>query len=368
MVDAELLDELDDATRAAIEGSDNEAAVAAILQEIEALPAFTALVRDRSRWLAAIQLRFAHWEESWEPALEPRLLLAIAQTALAAHETAAALTALSQAVELAEELECGVEEIKARALRLPWLPADQAQAEIVTLDERLLVHRDVGADAMAHVHLGRAAIYARSEAWDGVRVELAGVGRLALPRDERITWVAYTSQLLLVRMGLRTQQRAAAAQALMEAARIAAELGSHAELANLQALVAAFAVRTGSFEAAILHAGNAIDALAESSITQPQPDPWLGLPFDIAAERQVAGAIRATAESAIAAQEAGDRTAFLLAVTVLVALYLASDRAPEALDALNEAQQAAADLGDGAARALIRSISESLLRYMGMLA
>ncbi len=366
--DSELLDELDDETVALVSGADDEAAVATMLDEIEALPLFSMTLRARSRWLTALQARFQRWQEEWDPALEPRLLLAIAETAQAAHETTAAMTALTQAIALSEELGCLDVEILARAARMPWLANDDGRGEMERVGALCSAAGELPATTMARLHLARAAVFAGSEDWDGMRHELANVGRLAMPRDDRIVWVAFTSQLLLARMGLRSQQRAAAAMSLIEAARIVAEVGASAELANLQTLIAAFAVRTGSFEVAMNHATAAIEALATSTSGHTQADPWLGLPLDISAERDVAGAIRATAEAVLASQETEDRIGFLVAVSALVSFYLASDRAPEALDALNEAQQAADDVQDAAAVALIRSISESLLRYMGMLA
>lgn len=365
--DSELLDELDDETAALVSGADDEAAVATMLDEIEALPLFSMTLRARSRWLTALQVRFQNWQEEWDVALEPRLLLAIAETAQAAHETSAAMTALNQAIHLSEELGCLEVEVLARAARLPWLALDDGRGEMERIAALCTAAGELPATTWARLHLARAAVFAGSEDWDAMRHELANVGRLAMPRDDRIVWVAFTSQVLLARMGLRSGQRAAAAMSMIEAARIVAELGASAELANLQTLVAAFAVRTGSFEVAMNHATAAIEALATSTSGYAQVDPWLGLPLDISAERDVAGAIRATAEAVLASQEAEDRIGFLVAVSALVAFYLASDRAPEALDALNEAQQAAADVQDAAAVALIRSISESLLRYMGML-
>ena len=366
--DSELLDDLDDETIGLVSGTDDEAAVATMLEEIEALPLFSMTLRARSRWLSALQVRFQNWHEDWEPALEPRLLLAIAETAQAAHETSAAMTALTQAIELSEELGCLDVEILGRAARLPWLASDDAYGEMERIAALCSAAGELPAATSVRLHLARAAVYAGREDWDSMRHELANVGRLPMPRDDRMVWVAFTSQILLARMGLRSQQRASAVMSMIEAARIVAEVGASAELANLQTLIAAFAVRTGSFEVAMNHASAAIDALSSSTSGHAQPDPWLGLPLDISAERDVAGAIRATAEAVLASQEADDRIGFIVAVSALVSFYLASDRAPEALDALNEAQQAADDVEDGAAVALIRSISESLLRYMGMLA
>lgn len=363
----ELLDELDDATRARVTGSDDADAVAALLELVESLAPMTSTMHPRSAYLAAIRARFGAWSEHWDESLQPRLLLAIAETAFVAHETTAGMAAAHQAIELAEDLGLGDLSTSGRALRLPYLHGDDAAAEAEAIVDELEALGSAGASLLVRVHLGRAAWLASGDRWDEVRSELASIGRLALPHDERLVWVAYASQLLLARMALRTGQRAAAAKSLIEAARVAAELEAHAELANLQTVVAAFAVRTGSFEAAMAHAASALAAMAAAQCQHQQPDPWLGVPLDVSAERDVAGAIRAVAEAVIASQDSGDRVDFLIAVSALVAFYLASDRAPEALDALSEAQVAAEELGDVAARQLLHSLSESLLRYMGML-
>lgn len=366
-IDMEWLDELDDDTRAVVVGADAGAAVRVMLELVESMPPLSGTVRARSAWLAEIRRRFTAWSESWDETYEPRLMLAIAETALAAHETSAGLAAAHQAIELAEE--CGSSEyaIAGRSLRLPYFAGDEADAEAEAIADELTALGAAPAWLLARVHLARAAWLGSLGAWEEARGELASLGRLALPRDERLAWVAFASQELYARIALQSGNRTQAAKSLIECARIAAEVEAYAELANLQTVVAAFAVRSGAFEAAMAHAASALSAMTLSKVAHSQPDPWLGLPLDIACERDVAGAIRAVAESAIAAQERVDRVAFLIAVAALVAFYLASDRAPEALDALSEAQQAAVDLDDESAHALLRSLSESLLRYMGML-
>ncbi len=366
-LDDEFLDELDDATAERVTGSDDADAVAALLELVESLPPLSSSMHARSAYLAAIRERFGAWSEAWDEGLQPRLLLGIAETAFVAHETTAGMAATHQAIELAEDLGRADLAIAGRALRLPYLAGEDADAEAEAITDELDALGAASASLLGRVHLARAAWHAQAGRWDDVRGELASVGRLALPHDERLVWVAYASQLLLARMSLRSGQRAAAAKSLIEAARVAADLEAHAELANLQTVVAAFAVRTGSFEAAMAHAASALAALAAAQCQHQQPDPWLGVPLDVSAERDVAGAIRAVAEAVIAAQDRGDRVDFLIAVSALVAFYLASDRAPEALDALSESQVAADELGDENAKQLLRSLSESLLRYMGVL-
>lgn len=367
-LDEEWLEELDDATRERVSGDDDADAVVALLQLVESLPPMSSTLRPRSAYLGAIRARFGAWSEAWDESLQPRLLLAIAETAFVAHETTAGMAAAHQAIELAEDIGHADLAIIGRSLRLPYLQGDDADAEAEAIADELDALGAASATLLARVHMARAAWLAAGSRWDEVRVELVSVGRLALPHDERIVWYAFASQLLLARMALRGGQRAAAAKSLIEAARVAAELDAHAELANLQTVVAAFAVRTGSFEAAMAHAASALAALAAAQSQHQQPDPWLGVPVDVSAERDVAGAIRAVAEAVIAAQERGDRVDFLIAVSALVAYYLASDRAPEALDALSESQVAAEEMGDHGARQLLHSLSESLLRYMGVLA
>jgi len=215
--------------------------------------------------------------------------------------------------------------------------------------------------------MGEAAYYARFAAWDEVRQSLAGLGRAGLQRDERLHWYAFSSQLTLAQLHMRTGQRVPAVRSLIEAARLAHELDAWSELANVQTVIAAFAVRTGSFESGMSHASSALAAMEHASVAQAQMDPWLGLPLDIAAEPDFAGAIRSLAESVVQALDRNDRHAFLIAVCALVAFYLVADRAPEALDALTESIEAAQEMSDVSGESLLRSVSESLLRFMGVL-
>ena len=97
-------------------------------------------------------------------------------------------------------------------------------------------------------------------------------------------------------------------------------------------------------------------------------DDHITKPIDVAAESDCRGIIRVLAEAAVAAIDGGDRVGFLVLVTSLVAFYLLDDRAPEALDALTESIETAAQFDDERGSAMLRGISEALLRHMGMLA
>ena len=107
--------------------------------------------------------------------------------------------------------------------------------------------------------------------------------------------------------------------------------------------------------------------MERATLAHAQTNPWLGLPLDVAAETDFAGAIRSLAESVVQSLDRNDRHAFLVAVCALVAFYLVADRAPEALDALKESIEAAQEMSDSAGESLLRSVSESLLRFMDVL-
>ncbi len=367
----QLLSALSDDLRVAVQSDDDAVAARGMLDAVEGIPPLSATVALRSRWLALVSARLMALGDVPD-ALDVRLLGAIARTAFSAHETTPAMTATEQAIARAEELGASGLVALLIARRIPWilgeLPEEAAQqlAEVDALLPTIAdphVHALVSADAS----LARAAIAAQASDWDGLRQALAGVGRAAIPRDERLHFYAFTAQMLLAQQAMRTGQRVEAVRTLMETARIANDLEAWAELANVQTLVAAYAVRTGSFETAISHAESALAAMEHSTLAHAQHNPWLGLAVDISAESDFAGAIRSLAESVVQSLDRNDRLAFLVSSCALVAFYLVSDRAPEALDALNEAIEAAQEMGDGAGESVLRSVSESLLRYMGVL-
>lgn len=366
-----MLASLDDELRAAVQASDAAQAATALLDVAEGVPPFSCKVAERSHWLAHAGVQLAAATDV-PLGLDTRLLAEIARTAFAAHETTAALTATEQALALAEEQGDIALCCLLRARRLPWIGADSvedATADYNALTAMLgrLPHEERTPLLRAELCMGEAAYHARFGRWEQVRQSLAGLSRAGLIRDERLHWYAFTSQLTLAQLKLRTGQRVPAVRSLIEAARLAHELEAWSELANVQTVIAAFAVRTGSFESGISHAGSALAAMENASISHAQMNPWLGLPVDIAAEPDFAGAIRSLAESVVQSLDRNDRHAFLVAVCALVAFYLVADRAPEALDALKESIEAAQEMTDSAGEALLRSVSESLLRFMGVL-
>jgi hypothetical protein len=123
----------------------------------------------------------------------------------------------------------------------------------------------------------------------------------------------------------------------------------------------------GDFVAARNHAVAATEALAGNGLAFSQPDPWLGLPLDLAPARDLAGAVKLLAESILASQDVGDTTGFLLAAAAMAAFYLADDRPFEALDALTEAGDVAKGLEDPSVAAALRSVAEALLGHLGVL-
>ncbi len=366
-----MLATLDDAARAAVLNPSPARSAIALLDVAEGIPPFSSKVATRSRWLAYAGAQLGAAADVPD-GLDVRLLAEIARTAFAAHETTAAMTATEQALSQAEALGDIALCCLLRSRRLPWLSADDlddASAEHSAL--RAMLQRLPEAQRSpllrAELAIGEAAYYAAFSDWDDVRQALAGVGRAGLIRDERLHWYAFASQLTLAQLNMRTGQRVPAVRSLIEAARLAHELEAWAELANVQTVIAAFAVRTGSFETGISHAGSALAAMERATLAHAQINPWLGLPLDVAAEIDFAGAIRSLAESVVQSLDRNDRHAFLVAVCALVAFYLVADRAPEALDALKESIEAAQEMSDAAGESLLRSVSESLLRFMGVL-
>jgi len=371
-IPSDLLSTISAYQRAAVESGAADVAVAAVFEIIDGLPALSSRVKARSRWLAVASGMLAESGDECPDELEVLLLAAVAQTAFAARESTSALTASEQAVGRAIEIgDCGLE-VLVRARRLAWLSVidhGEAAAEAQALHavwERTPENNRSDL-LLAELHLGWTAWYGARREFRAMRKAMAGLGRLALPHDDRIHFVAFATQCALAQLSLRTRHRVQAATSMIDAARIAAEFEAFAELSNLQGALAAFAVRAGDFDAAISHAGSALDAAQACKATNAQLNPWFGMPFDIAPERDVAGIIHHLAEAALQAQEGGDRTGFLVSATGMVAFYLFADRAPEALDAMNEAIEAVQEMNDEHASKMLRGVAESLLRFMGML-
>lgn len=372
------LDELDDEQYLAVSAEDPAEAAEAILQLVESLPPFSSQVQRRSAWLIPARQCVEELAEACPEDIEIRLLLAIARTALAARQTTAALAAIEHALGRAQELGHHAGLVALRATRLPHLafksPVDAAQ-ELRQLDAavqtwtaaRIGQATDSEKLLEAEVLLARLAWAGSTGDFARMRQELAAIGRLALPRAPTLAWIAFASHLALAQLYLRSRQRAQAAMALIDAARIADAEDAWVELANVQGLIAALAMLAGDFAAAKSHAQAAVDALRGASAPFAQPDPWLGLPIDLAPARDLAGGVKVLAEAILAAQDLGDATAFLLAASGMAALYLADERPFEALDALTEASDVASSLSDPTVAPALRAEAEALLGHLGVL-
>lgn len=366
-----LLQALEDDDRAAVQQADDVAAALAMLDVVEGLPPFSSRVLLRSAWLKEVRHLAVRLGESCPDELEVRMLAAIARTAFAARETTAGLAASEHALGRAIETGDSAAQVGIVAGRLPFLamssPVEAAR------DARLL--ETAGRqNPEAPPLLRDAEVVLAQIAWSGatgdgqrVRKGLAALGRLALPRDEALVFVAYASQAALAQLYLRARQRGQAALALIEAARLANDQHAYAELANLQAVVAGIAMMAGDFQSAVAHARSAVEAAAQSTCQHAQPDPWLGFPIDICLTDSPGGAVQALAESVLSAQDLGDAAGFEIAATAMAAFYLADDRALEALDALTEAAEVARSLGDGTVASAIRGVAEALLAHLGIL-
>jgi hypothetical protein len=366
-----LLAGLDDATRAAVTAVDPRAAATAILDLVEAEPPFSSRVVMRSAWLKEVRACLEALGSKPSDGLGVRMLSSIARTAFAARETTAGLAAADAAYKRAVAASDAAAEVMVLACRLPFVArtslsdgARDAQrlADLLPLVSPLSPQRE------AEVRLAFVAWHGTRADPAATRRELIALGKVRLPQEEGLVFVAYASQVALAQMYLRSGQRVSAVKALIEAARLADEERAFAELANLQATIAAIAVQAGDFRAAVAHARSALDAAERSTCQHAQPDPWLGLPIDVNAVDSAAAGVHCLAEAVLTAQDWRDATGFLAAVTAMAAFYLADDRALEALDGLKEATEAARSVdNDGALAVALRGISESLLQNLRIL-
>ena len=367
-----LLDTLDDDDRAAVQDEDDVQAVLAMLVVVELIPPFSSNVQARSAWLQQVRQIAVGLGDRCPDEIEVRMLAAIARTAYAARETTPGLAASEHALARAIEAGDVAAQVMICAQRLPFLAIAQpveatrdarrleAALALLTASERLPMLE-------ADVRLAHIAWYGAAGQLTNLRKALADLGRLQLPKDEALSFIAYASHVALGQLYLRAQQRAQAALALIEAARLADLHGAHAELANLQVCIAGIAMQAGDFGAAINHAHSAVDAARQAVCQHAQPDPWLGFPFDVCTADSSASAVQALAEAVLSAQDLGDSTGFLMASTAMAAFYLADDRALEALDALTEATEAARTLDDGTVASTLRAVAEGLLGHLGVL-
>lgn len=369
---AHLLDALDDDVRDDVLQDDPALAAAAMLGIVEGLPPFSSRVVLRSAWLKEASQLVVLLGDACPAALEVRMLAAIARTAFAARETTAGLAASEHALSRAVEVGDVAAEISVLTGRLPFLAVSSlvdAARDARQLDAALARMPPALAPSFREAEVNLALVAWYGAAGDGIRVrkELVALGRMQLPRDEALVFVAYASQAALGQLYLRAQQRAQAAMALIEAARLANDQHAFTELANLQAIIASIAMQAGDFQSAVAHARSAVEAAAQSTCHHAQPDPWLGFPIDISLTDSPASAVQSLAESVLSAQDLGDASGFLVATMAMSAFYLADDRALEALDALTEASDVARSLGDGSVATAVRSVAESLLSHLGIL-
>lgn len=367
-----LLAELDDAQCLAVADEDEAFAATAMLDIVDSLAPFSSEVQVRSAWLSQVRSLLVILGDRCPDRLGVRMLAAISRTAFAARETTAGLAAGEHALKRAIETGDVAAQVSIRAGRLPFLAISspvEAAREARLLDAATCQLQADGPPTFrdAEVLLAYLAWHGAAGALDAMRRELAALGRLRLPHDDALHFVAYASQASLAQFYLRSRQLAQAALALIEAARLADQQGAHAELANLQVVIAAIAMQAGDFPAAVAHAQSAVEAAAATPVQHAQPDPWLGFPIDICIIDSCAGAVQVLAESVLHAQDIGDATGFLIAASAMGAFYLADDRALEALDALTEAAEVAKSLDDGEVALVLRAQAEALLSHLGIL-
>jgi hypothetical protein len=367
-----LLDALDDGDRLAVLADDDAAAAMAMLYIVELTAPFSSNVAYRSAWLQQVRALAVKLGDACPDDLEVRMLAAIARTAFAARATTAAQAASEHALTRAIEAGDLASQVLIRAQRLPFLaiaqPVEAARdARLLDASLGLLDHGERPPFLEAEVRLAHIAWYGAAGELNQMRKELAALGRLRLPKDDALSFIAYASHAALAQLYLRTKHRAQAALALVEAARLADLHGAWAEVANLQAVVAAIAMQATDFKAAVAHAQSAVAAAQQAICQHAQPDPWLGFPIDLGVIDSAGKAVHSLAESVLAAQDLSDSTGFLVAASAMGAFYLADDRALEALDALTEAADAARGLDDGTVVQTLRAVAEGLLGHLGIL-
>lgn len=370
---AQLLEELAPALRAAVRSPNAVVAATAMLDVVESVAPFSSQVALRSQWLGHARSRVVQLGEACPDDLEVRLLAAIARTAFAARETTAGLAAADHALFRAIETSDVAAQVVIRAGRLPFLavpsPVEAAQdARLLDATVAELPPALTPGFCEAEVLLARVAWLGSAGDTQRLRQELATLGRTPLPHNDLLNFVAYASQAALAQLFLRGRQRGLAARALIEAATVADGAGACAELANLQAVIAAIAMQAADFPSAVEHARSAAEAASQSASQHAQPDPWLGLPIDIAPARSTGAAVQLLAEAVLHAQDLGDSLGFLVAASAMGAFYLADDRALEALDALTEAAEVATGLSDPEVAKSLRGQAEALLGHLGILA
>ncbi|MSQ84081.1 MAG: hypothetical protein EXR77_14560 [Myxococcales bacterium] len=370
-----LLDELDPVYDGVC-AADPEVAASTALDLVERTAALTSAVQRRSNWLAYINSLVNEMGDACPEDIEVRMLACIARTALSAHQTSAGLAAAEHALGRAVETLDRATEILIRAARLPYLahkaPID-ASRDMRLMDtawQLLAAGPPSDAVRLSWVHaemlLARVAYHGSTGDLALLRSELAEIGRLSLPRDNGLTFIAYASHATLAQLWLRSKQADRAAVSLQDAATICEGELAWAEAANLRAAQAAIWMQALDFHAAVAAAQVAMAAARRAGVPSAQLDPWLGMPYDLSQCRDAAAGVAAMAEAVLAAQDLGDAMAFQVASLAMAAFYLADDRAFEALDALSEAREVAKSLHDPDVALILNSVAEALLEHLGV--
>ena len=369
-VPAAWLENLPPHLRAGVLSPDEATSVDAILDVVDAMPAFSSSVAQASGWLGAARALVGRLADECPERVELRLLASIARMAFAAREITPALAASEAALARAAELGDVEMQVIILAQRIPFLayhapvPTSRDVRAMDALLAQLPPSLTPGHRA-GDVALARIAWAGATGDQGRLRKELAHFGRLKLPEDDRLSFCAFETTLALVQWCLRAGQRGQAASALIYAAQLADAHEATSELANVQAVIAALAAQAGDFRAAVAHAHSAIANVG--ACRHVHPDPWLGLPIDICQARDPGTAVQLLADAVLRAQDVGDATGFLVAATAMAAFYLADQRAMEALDGLNEAAEVAKSLDDATIAPALRQVAESLLRHLGIL-
>lgn len=350
----------------------------AALDAVADLPLLSSSLAARSQWLAFVRELVVDLGDDCPDDVEIRMLACISRTALVAHQTSPGLATAEHALSLA--LECGdlLGQILARAGRLPFLAHKapvEANRDMRQLDADWAELQEVRVGPLtneeqwiqAEVLLARLAYYGATGDLSRVRGTLGELGRVQLPKRPGLTFVAYASQAVLLQLWLREGRYDRAINTADDALMLCEQEAAWAEYGNLCAVRAALAMLEGDIRAAIELAHRSVGASKRSSVQSDQPDPWLGLPFDMSPAKSPAEAVQTMAEAVLAAQDLADAPGFLMSAAAMGAFYLSDDRALEALDALNEASQVAKSLADPNISPALRHIAEQTLDYLGVL-
>ncbi len=357
---------------------DGTLAATAALDALAELPLLSSSLGLRSHWLKYVREVIVDLGDHCPDSIEIRMLAAISRAALLAHQTSPGLATAEHALNRATESGDVYGQLLVLAGRLPMLAhkapveANRDLRQIEADWQDLVAARgqrlsDDDLWLQGELLLARLSYHAATGDMALMRVELAELGRVPLPRRPALSFVAYASQALLLQMWLREGHYERAERAADDAIELCDQESAWVEVANVCAIRAALALLAGRVRQAVDVARRGVAAAARTPVQDQQPDPWLGLPFDVCPGKTPAQAIQLMAEAVLTAQDQSDATAFLVAALAMGAYYLADDRALEALDALNEASQVAKALADPTPARLVRHAAEQLLGYLGIL-